>query len=74
MKATLLKLWPVLIVVAGVVAAAARTEVALSYASDRIEKLEERQVRMSTEVRDSVQELKLNVARICVKVKAGCRE
>tara|TARA_Y100000310_G_C20122555_1_gene552124 strand:- start:137 stop:358 length:222 start_codon:yes stop_codon:yes gene_type:complete len=71
---TVLKYWPILVLAAGLVATTARTEVALSYATSRIEKLEERQLLISSELQRSIKILQLNVARICVKVEAGCRE
>ena len=74
MSSALLKIWPLLVAAAGIIAAVARTEVALSYADERIQKLEERQVQASNDLRTSVQDLQLNIARICVKVEAGCRE
>ena len=70
----MIKYWPMIVVTAGIVAAAARAEVALSYANERIEKLEERQVANSQGLQESIKTLQLNVARICVKVQAGCRE
>ena len=71
---SLTKYWPIIVVAAGVIATAARTEVALSYATERIEKLEERQLVSSAELQKMIKTLQLNVARICVKVQAGCRE
>ena len=70
----MLKYWPMIVVSAGIIAAAARTEVALSYANERIKKLEERQLTNSADLQESIKTLQLNVARICVKVQAGCRE
>ena len=70
----MIKYWPMIVVTAGIVAAAARAEVALSYANERIEKLEERQMANSQGLQESIKTLQLNVARICVKVQAGCRE
>lgn len=69
-----LKYWPIIIVAAGIIASATRTEVALSYANERIKKLEERQTENSEDLQQSIQTLQLNIARICVKVQAGCRE
>ena len=63
-----------LLAAASVIAAAARTEVALSYADERIQKLEQRQQQISKELTSSIQNLQLNIARICVKVEAGCKE
>ena len=70
----MIKYWPMIVVAAGIIASAARTEVALSYANARIKKLEERQLTNSAELQESIKTLQLNVARICVKVQAGCRE
>lgn len=70
----MIKYWPMIVVAAGIIASAARTEVALSYANERIKKLEERQLTNSAELQESIKTLQLNVARICVKVQAGCRE
>lgn len=70
----MIKYWPMIVVAAGIIASATRTEVALSYASERIKKLEERQLTNSAELQESIKTLQLNVARICVKVQAGCRE
>jgi len=71
---TILKYWPVLILAAGVIATAARSEVELTYASERLGKLEARQMILSADLQKSIQILQLNVARICVKIEAGCRE
>ena len=70
----MIKYWPMIVVAEGIIASAARTEVALSYANERIKKLEERQLTNSAELQESIKTLQLNVARICVKVQAGCRE
>ena len=65
---------PLICIIAGVIGAAARAEIELAHVNERVEKLEIKQDQLDREIRSSIGKIQLNIARICLRVDAGCQE